>query len=82
MDACSFPSDSKNFGLSGKNPNIKNASKLIQPQHKILKRHGAYVMNPNENDHFIGITAHDINDISTTANVIHMVANVIALALV
>lgn len=39
-------------------------------------------MNPNENDHFIGITAHDIKDIRTTANVMHMVANVTALALV
>lgn len=82
MAISSFPSESKNFGLSGRKPRIRNASKLMQPMHIILKRQGVYTINPIENDHFIGIMAHAINDISKTASVIHIEANVIALGLV
>lgn len=50
--------------------------------HIILKRQGEYVIKPIENDHLMGITSHDINAMRTTANVIHIDANVIALGLV
>lgn len=54
----------------------------MKPLDIIFKRQGVYNINPSENDHFIGIMAHDMSDINTTASVIHIEANVIALGLV
>lgn len=52
----------------------------MKPMHKISKRQGVYIIKPNENDHFIGITAQDISAMSITPSVIHIDAKVIALA--